>query len=286
MLIEGLFALAAMLLTGLAALLVLRLRDARADRALETDLRSPSGRERPRFDLSMLEGLPAPAARYLRFAIRPGTELRTIALVEMGGTLLLGTAESTTERPMLAKQILAPPRGFLWEVRLQGMGGVTGSDAYAPGGSWSRFRFLDLVPVGRVSQDADHLRSAFGRMVGEALIWTPAAFLAAAEAGWNEIRWHAVDPDTAAVTVRLGDLAQSAEVTVDGTGRPLRVLFQRWSKENADGIYRLQPFGGDLSEFREFEGFTLPLRVTGGNHYGTDLYHPFYKAEVKQIRLQ
>ncbi|WP_432816562.1 hypothetical protein [Sulfitobacter sp. JB4-11] len=64
------------------------------------------------------------------------------------------------------------------------------------------------------------------------------------------------------------------------------MVFDRWSNANADRLYRLQPFGGDLGAFEVFDGFRLPTRVVGGNHYGTPLYHPFYKAEVTHITFR
>lgn len=59
----------------------------------------------------------------------------------------------------------------------------------------------------------------------------------------------------------------------------------RWSNENPDRRYRLQPFGGYLADFREFGGYRLPASVEGGNHFGTDAYFPFYKATVTEVRL-
>ena len=269
-------ALAALCLAAVAALVVLRAADARADTRLRRRLEAATLPHTRRFDAAMLDGLPEPAARFFRFAIAPGTELRTVARLSMGGELSLGGRDA----PMHALQILAAPHGFLWQVRLDGPTRVTGSDALDTMGNWSRFRLLDLVPVGRAGGNPDHLRSAFGRMVGEALFWTPAAFLPAAGAGWDAISWEAVGSDTTAVTVRHRGLTQRAEVTVDGAGRPSRVAFPRWSNENADRTYRLQSFGGDLSEFDRFDGYCLPTRVTGGNHYGTPDYDAFFRARV------
>ncbi|MDP1555016.1 MAG: hypothetical protein Q8L84_06115 [Hyphomonas sp.] len=48
---------------------------------------------------------------------------------------------------------------------------------------------------------------------------------------------------------------------------------------------RFKPFGGFLSEFREFDGYTLPTRVEGGNHFGTPDFFPFFKARVTAIRF-
>jgi hypothetical protein len=120
-------------------------------------------------------------------------------------------------------------------------------------------------------------------MVGEGLFWTPAAFLPAAEVGWDRIEWRAVGDNSAAVTVEKDGLVQEARIDLAADGRPLRAVFPRWSNENPERIYRRQPFGGDLSEFRNFEGFRLPTMVTGGNHYGTPEYFPFFKARVENV---
>lgn len=276
--------LAAVLAIGAGGIVALRIVDGRADVTLRDEiLAASSAVPAPPFDPAMVHGLPEPARRFFLFAIESGTPLRTAAVIKMAGELSLGTRDDPRYQDMRAEQVLAPPFGFVWQVRTGGAMRVTGSDALGPARSWSRFRILDGVPVGRVGHDRDHRLSSFGRMVGEGLFWTPAAFLPAADAGWDMIEWHSVDADTAEVRVRAGDMDQSARVTVDGAGRPLRVQFQRWSNENDEHVYQLQPFGGDLSEFETFGGFRLPTRVIGGNHYGTDLYHPFYRAKVGAV---
>jgi hypothetical protein len=59
----------------------------------------------------------------------------------------------------------------------------------------------------------------------------------------------------------------------------------RWSNANPEKQYRLQPFGGVLSDFREVQGYRLPFRVEAGNMFGTDDYFVFFKAEVTDIRF-
>ncbi|WGH78561.1 DUF6544 family protein [Jannaschia ovalis] len=279
--------LAALLALGAGAALALRAADARAEGALRAALLK-AGRDAPApaFHPAMLDGLPAPARRFFRFAIAPGTPLRIAATIEMGGTLSLGPRDDARDQPMTARQILAPPHGFLWQVETGGAMRLTGSDALGAGTSSTRFRLLSALPVVRVAGDPNHFRSAFGRMVGEGLFWTPAAFLPQAQSGWDALAWEAVDGDTARVVVAKYGLEQAAEITVDPEGRLLRVVFRRWSNENAARRYRLQPFGGDVSGFARFDGFGLPTRVTGGNHYGTELYHPFFKAKATRITLR
>ena len=82
-----------------------------------------------------------------------------------------------------------------------------------------------------------------------------------------------------------GDLSQSVDVTVDDEGKPLSVTMMRWSNANPQKRFRLQPFGGTLSDFRNVDGYRLPFSVEGGNMFGTDEYFPFYKAAVTEIRF-
>jgi len=145
--------------------------------------------------------------------------------------------------------------------------------------SWTRFWFLGLLPVVRAGGDPDHHRSAVGRMAAEAVFWTPAAFLPG-----PGIRWEVLDADTARLVIRIGDHEHVIDVSVTAAGQPTRIVLLRWSNANPEKIYRLQTFGGDLSEFRAVEGYRVPMRVEGGNLIGTEAYFPFYKAEILQIR--
>lgn len=120
-------------------------------------------------------------------------------------------------------------------------------------------------------------------MVGEAVFWVPTAFLPTAQAGWDSLIWKALDHNSAEVTVCYQCLCQSVVLSVDSNGCPLQVVFPRWSNENPDRIYRLQPFGGDLAHISWSDGVRVPMHVTGGNHFGTTEYHPFYRAKLDSI---
>lgn len=258
------------------ALVVLLIMDRRADRAEWARLVAVQPEDPPVFTHALLAGLPEPAQRYFRYTIAPGTPLLPVAEIDMTGRFSLGTRENPAYRPMKARQILAAPEGFVWAMRTQGGMPVSGSDS----GSWTRFRIFWLIPVARMGGDPDHSRSAFGRYVAEALFWTPAAALPG-----PAVSWEGVDDDTARVTFRRDALEQAVEVTVDFEGRPVLVVFQRWSNANPEKVHRRQPFGGHLSDFREVGGYRLPFRVEAGNMFGTDAYFPFFLAEVSAIRF-
>jgi hypothetical protein len=271
----ALILLAGLLAAALAALALWRAADRRADArtwGMLAALPQPQGR----FDPAMVADLPDPARRYFLYTIAPGTPLRTTAVIEMGGEIGMGDKTAPGYRPMRARQILSPA-GFVWALEA---GIIGGSDGMTPATSWTRFRLAGLLPVVRVGGNPDHFRSAFGRVVAEGTFWTPAAFLPG-----PGIAWETVDADTARVTVTAHGLSQPVEITVAPDGRPLRVVLPRWSNVNPGKEWRLQPFGGDLAEFREFEGYRLPTTVDGGNLIGTDDYFPFFRARVSRIRF-
>lgn len=258
------------------ALSLLRLLDWRADRNEWARLAAKQPTNPPRYAPSLVAELPEPARRFFNFAISPGTPLYRVAALRMGGQFSLGSKEAPNYQPMSADQILAAPEGFVWRMRLKSAMGVSGSDS----GRWTRFRILGLVPVARLGGNPDHTRSAFGRYVAEAVFWTPAALLPRAG-----VYWEPIDADAARVTVSHGSLSQAVDVQVDAEGCPTHVSFMRWSNANPEKTFRLQPFGGVLSDFRAVEGFRLPFRVEAGNGFGTEDYFVFFKAEISDIRF-
>ena len=268
--------------TALAALQAWRIADDRAAAAAWRHLATPPVHDGVRFDPAMVAGLPEPARRFFQFAIRPGTLLATVAEITMDGELSLGSKQEPGYQPMHARQILAAPRGLVWRVEMgRGLVHLSGSDVMDGDRSWTRFWLVDTLPIARAGGDRDHLRSSFGRIVAEAMFWSPAALLPQAN-----VRWEAMDANTARATVTDAGMQQDVVIHVDAAGRPLWVSMRRWSNANADGVFRLQPFGGDLSDFREVQGYQLPFRVDGGNFFGTPDYFPFYRAQVREIRLR
>ena len=230
-----------------------------------------------RFDVSLLEGLPEPAQRYFRYTIQPGTPLYTVARISMTGKFGMGNRESPDYMDMQATQVLAMPEGFVWKMSAsRGALRVSGSDTE----KWTRFWLMGLLPVARMGGDADHTRSAFGRYVAESVFWTPAALLPG-----QGVKWELVDVNTARVIVRHNGMEQAVDVAVAEDGRPLQVNFDRWTNANSEKVHRLQPFGGYLSEFREFDGFCLPTRVEAGNFFATENYFPFFIASVTDIEF-
>lgn len=227
------------------------------------------------FDPAMVSGLPEPARRYFLYTIKPGTALYRVANITMAGQFGMGDKASPNYLDMRATQTLAMPAGFVWKMRARrGLLRLSGSDTEC----WTRFWFMGLLPVARMGGNADHTRSAFGRYVAEAVFWTPAAVLPG-----PDVQWECVDTNCARLTVHHKGLSQAVDLWVAPDGQPTRVRFERWSNANPEKVHRLQPFGGYLSAFREFEGFRLPTEVEAGNLFGTDQYFPFFVVKVTDV---
>jgi hypothetical protein len=234
-----------------------------------------------RFEPPMVSGLPEPARRFFTFAIQPGAQLRTVVELTMTGEISLGTKDEPKYMPMKARQVLAAPDGLVWELEAgSGAMRVSGSDGMVADRSWTRFWLLRCIPVTRAGGDRDHLRSSFGRVVAEAAFWSPAFLLPRAG-----VEWVRIDQDTARVTVTHGSLVQSADVRVDANGQPVWVSMPRWTNANPEKAWRVQPFGGELADFRMVSGYRVPFRVDGGNYFGTPAYFPFYRARVVEMRF-
>jgi hypothetical protein len=260
-----------------AALGLWRLSDTRADANERARLHRFQPASPALFDPAMVADLPGPARRYFTFSIAQDTPLFTVADLTMGGQFSLGTKDAPNYMDMTATQTLAAPHGFVWKMAAaSGVMRMSGSDS----GHWTRFWLMGLAPVARFGGESDHARSAFGRFAAEAVFWTPAALLPG-----PGIVWETVNASTARVTISDGALEQAVDVTVDAEGRPVIVQFQRWSDANPDKIYRWQPFGGYLSDFKTFDGFTVPTHVAAGNHFGTEAYYPFFIADVTDVRF-
>jgi hypothetical protein len=210
------------------------------------------------FDRAAVSGLPEPVVRWLTHAIAEGTPLATAVEVRMHGELRIGTWARFT-----AVQRIALPGGFVWaaSARVRGLP-VVGFDRWTRGTGEMRWRLLGLVPA--MSGDGEDVtRSAAGRLAGEVLIVAPGAALS------PEVSWRALDGDRAVAVVQVGRTTHEVTLTVGPDGALSELVFQRWG-EAGGGTFGEQPFGATFHGEATFGGVTVPRRITGGWHFGTD----------------
>ena len=244
------------------SLAVWRFLDHRADRKAMHELMASQPVKPLRFSKHMVSHLPEPVQRYFLYTIEQGTALYAAARISMIGRFGMGNRDKPDYLDFSAIQVLAMPTGFVWKMRAQrGLMRLSGSDSQ----NWTRFWMIGLLPVARTGGNPDHTRSAFGRYVAESVFWTPAALLPG-----PGITWESKATDHARITIDYKGLSQSVDLKVAANGQPTEVRFERWSNANPEKRYRLQTFGGYLSDFRSFGGFRLPSHVEAGNHFDTD----------------
>jgi hypothetical protein len=245
-------------------------RAARSVRADWERLRSGTGRPET-FDPSLVTGLPEPTRRWLLHAIAPGTPLWPSVELTMRGEIKLGAW-----RPFTARQVLAPPHGFIWAATARVCGlPVTGFDRLSSGSGQMRWRLGGLVPV-LSAAGPDVTRSAAGRLAGE-MVLAPTTFRAAT---WTS----GPDGDRAVVTCRIDGADERAELHVGPDGRLLDVSLQRWG--NPSGApYGRHPFGVAIEAEETFEGVTIGSRLRAGWFWGTDRQNDgeFFRAEITGV---
>jgi hypothetical protein len=242
-------------------------RTVRADWAALASIGEPTGQ----FSEDAVAGLPEPARRWLTHAIAPDTPLWRSVELRMRGHIRLGTW-----RPFTARQVLAPPHGFIWSAtaRVAGLP-VSGFDRYSSATGQLRWRLLGLIPV-MSAAGPDVTRSAAGRLAGEGLCWLPTSFPAAAFTDGPH-------PDTAAATWRIGDQAETVLLRVDPHGALRELRMQRWGNPDGEPFGRY-PFGVAVDAERTFAGVTVPSTVRAGWWWGTDRQEAgeFFRAEVTE----
>lgn len=224
----------------------------------------------PPFDPEMTARLPPAARAWLAHTIEPGTPLwQTVELV-MHGRIRLGQWRTFT-----ARQILAPPRGYIWAAtaRVAGLP-VTGFDRLSSGTGQMSWRFLHLVPV-MTAEGPDITRSAAGRMAGE-IVLLPTAFQTAT---WEQ----SGQPGTARASWQLADNSETAELRVNEDGRLLEVRVNRWGNPG-NAPFGRHPFGVSIEAESAFSGVTIPTRFRAGWEWGTSgqAAGEFFQAEIAQ----
>jgi hypothetical protein len=190
----------------------------------------------------------------------------------MQGTFLLGDKAKSQPYSMSANQILTPPDRFVWiPTMTSGVIEITGSDGLVADEAWTQFWLNGLIPVVNEKGYADLTRSALSRSAMEA-VWAPASLLPQYGAVWEQI-----GPDEARVTFPRG--VEPVELLLGPDGTVRQVSTMRWSNANAERTFKLQPFGGTMEAEGTFDGYTVPVRMKVGNHFGAEEYLPFFQVD-------
>lgn len=223
------------------------------------------------FSESHLEGLPAPAVRYLRRAIAPGTPIPERLEFDFEGHCRSGTGNGRS--PLSGSGgLIVPRQGFLWREDSRRLGiPKKGCLYYCNGHGEVHWSWLGMIGIAKKRGAGGNTTRAMRHRMTSHLLWTPWAFLP------NEgARWEAVDERTATVYKMRDDEQVEMTIEVDAEGRLVEAIHPRWGAKTKDGSFEFFPYGIVPSGEVTFGGFTVPSPM--------DLYW-CYKMEERKPPL-
>lgn len=223
-----------------------------------TALETGSAQSLDRFDPASLEGLPAPARRFLTAALPVGALLPRAVELEMEGRIKLVGHWF----PFTARQILRAGVGFVWTPVVGGrVIRFVGADALGPEGARLEFRLHGRIPVVR-AEGPDIARSAAGRLAAETVAWLPQALTPQAGAIWTEGHGH-----HCTVTLPGPDGPVDVRLQIDDDGRLSELQLSRWNDSLKPPA--AAPFGGAVTEAFVADGVSIAGVGTVGWDWGT-----------------
>jgi hypothetical protein len=256
-----------------ASLVLARLRKDRQMRRTWSSLEIPALNER--FDPAMVDGLPAPAQRYLLRAIDPDTPLARSVRLTISGSIRL--KQGARPMRMTSEEMLAPPNGYVWRASV-GRGALrfSGFDVYDAGRGEMRWWAAGIVPIVR-ARGSELARSAAGRLLGEA-IFIPSMLLPS-----DDVHWEPIDESSARVRLHADGEEVAMTLEVDAEGRLVHASFPRWNTNPEIGPLGYIPFVTErFEEERTFSGYTIPTRFESGWSLGAPEELRFFFGNIEE----
>jgi len=232
-----------------------------------------------KFETSMVEELPEPAARLILHAIKPGTVLAKSAVIQIDGGFKIDTDKKPL--PMYSTLNISVPKGLVWDTSIgSGFMSIKGTDYYYEGEGGQNIRLWDLFPI--VSTGGpDISKSAAGRVASESTL-LPSALLPL-----NGTKWIPEHENSATAVIDVHGEEVKIRFTVDAEGSLVEVSVQRWSDQGQPGKFEYMEFRvTDFSHEVEYGGYTIPTRFNAGWNLEETGYKPFFLAEISNAEYR
>jgi hypothetical protein len=229
----------------------------RWNRGTQDAVRSLRGNAEPAPDIlwspEMTDTLPAPVARYFRFALLPGRPLPRSTTLDQVGEFL--TKPDGNWSPFTAIEHLSTrPPGFVWDASIGTAPLITVRvrDGYRDGHGKMLARVAGLLTVAEGRDTPELAQGALARYLAEA-VWIPTALLPG-----EGLAWVPLDDSTARATLADRGNAVSVDFHFDPDGRVVRVSGMRYRDVDGQGV--LTPWEGQFGDYRAVEGMMVPAR--------------------------
>jgi hypothetical protein len=210
----------------------------------------------PVYSPSMLAGLPAPVARYFRFALQPGQPMIRRMRAHQAG--LFATKRDQWTPFSADEEFSVVPPAFVWDakIRVAPLISVHVRDSYIRGAGGMHGEVAAVLPVVHQEGTPEMAVATLQRYLAEAP-WFPTALLPAAG-----VEWTAIDDSTARASLRHGGASASVDMHFGDGGEIVRVTADRY--RDVDGVPALTPWEGRFEDYRSLEGMRVPLRAEVG----------------------
>lgn len=215
------------------------------------------------------------ALKYYRASAGGNPEYAHAAEIVMTGGFKLGDDWMNLE----AEQIIFPQKGFIWRASIgSGLSTIRGFDYYYNKKGMVNFKVWGLIPVVKLAgNDID--RASIGRLLAESVL-VPSAFFAH--------YGHSMETaGTDLIRVPLEFEGEKTEMTIKLTpeGLPAELIIQRWGDVNPEGKFTYTPFGMRFTAYKEIDGYTIPVEMSGGWNYGNDKYRETVKLKFEKVKF-
>ncbi len=226
---------------------------------------------------SDLEQLPAPVARYFRWALKEGQPLIRSARLVQQGQFRARQADGGWS-PFDATQVFsACPPGFVWDasIRMAPLMTVRVRDAYVAGHGAMQGRVLSLVSMIDQRDKPELDAAALQRHLAEA-VWFPTALLPR-----EGLTWSALDDNQALATLTDRGTTISLEFRFDETGAVTGV-FTPGRHRAVGGTYELTPWTGHWRNYAERDGMRIPIEGEAEWHLPAGAF-PYWRGRVVKV---
>ncbi|HUZ02511.1 MAG TPA: DUF6544 family protein [Thermomicrobiaceae bacterium] len=198
---------------------------------------------------TLLEPLPEPVRRYLRFTGVVGRPFPRVVHVEQTGTMQLGPEFPRVPLDFVTDYTLDPP-GFVWygAMHVGPLPLARALDVYHDGHGSMLVRAGSLVTVVD-ARGAEMDQGAMMRYLSE-MIWFPAAFLG------DNITFEPLDEASAQVSFTDHGHSVSGTLYVDEAGRLVEFTARQW--RSVGNRFELTPWSTPVTGYAEFAGLRLP----------------------------
>ena len=252
-----LLGIAAMAALAAAVLFAARRRWDAATTALRGRLLADAAPQAGVFAAAMLDGLPAPVARYLRAVLRDGQPMPRHVRIDWAGEFNMGRPGNDRWVPFTARQDFVPGApGFVWDARMRTAGIVVNvRDGLVDGEGSMLGRLLGLATVVDRRGGEAMAVAALQRLLGEA-VWLPAALLPAAG-----VQWQAIDERRALATLVGGTARATLEFRFGTDGMVESVYAASRSYDDGRNPPSQHPWQARLLRYGQVDGATVPVEA-------------------------